>query len=262
MSHGQQHQDERRESHERFWLPLVVPAGIFLFALLVIYGLSRIFLELNDWSVGDVTMATPLAIAIAIVILGICALLATRPVPGAVVGMIAVLAMAGLTGGAIWAAVHEEEHHVVENGGVTPPPNGTPVDGVLVGLHDSPAFEVTVAPDSVPGGTTTFQVENVGTTLHNFRLIQTDLAPDALPYDSDSFIVVESELDIVASIPEFDPGVTETTEAELEPGSYVIICNVAAHYESGMYIAFTVTEGGGPGPGPGDGPGGGEVPEA
>jgi hypothetical protein len=246
MSHGQPHNDERRESHERFWLPLLVPAGVFLFALLVIYGLSRIYLELNDWSVGDVTMATPLAIGIAVVVLGICALLASRPVPGAVIGMIAVLAAAGLAGGAIWAAVHEEKP-TEAHGSPTPPANGTPISpgDVSVEMHDSPAFEVTVDPESAPAGQVTFQVHNVGTTIHNFRLVETDLAPDALPYLSEDFVVDESQLDIIASIPEFDPDVTETASAELEPGSYVIFCNVAAHYESGMHAAFTVTEGGG-----------------
>jgi len=30
-------------------------------------------------------------------------------------------------------------------------------------------------------------------------------------------------------------------QTNLEAGSYVIICNLPAHYESGMHTAFTVT---------------------
>ena len=251
MSHDQQHGDERRESHERFWLPLLMPAAIFLFALLTIYGLSRIYLELNDWSVGDVTMATPLAIGISIVILAVCAFLASRPVPGVVIGMIAVLAVAGLTGGAIWAAVHEEEPtepHPTASAtpGGTPPTPG----GIHVALDDDPAFEIAADPSTGPAGSVTFNVENVGTTLHNFRLVQTDLAPEDLPYIDEDFKVDESQLDILESVDDFPAGETETVTAELEAGAYVIFCNVAAHYEQGMHAAFTV------GPPPGDGPGG------
>lgn len=255
MSHDQHHGDERRESHERFWLPLLMPAGIFLFALLTIYGLSRIYLELNDWSVGDVTMATPLAIGISIVILAVCAFLASRPVSGVVIGMIAVLAVAGLTGGAIWAAVHEEEPTEIVEASPTPP-SGTPIGPgeVHVALDDDPAFAIAAEPDTTPAGSVTFNVENVGTALHNFQLVQTELAPDALPYDSATFKVDESQLDVIESVDDFPSGETQTVTADLEPGAYVIFCNVAAHYEQGMHTAFTVGPPGGGGPPPDGGP--------
>jgi uncharacterized cupredoxin-like copper-binding protein len=228
-----------------------MPAAIFLFALLVIYGLSRIYLELNDWSVGDVTMATPLAIGIATIVLLVSAFLASRPVPGAVIGMLALVAAAGLTGGAIWAAVHEEEpREVVES--PTPPADGTPGPIGAIQVEESD-FEIAVEPASTGAGEVTFEVTNSGPSVHNFRLVETDLAPDALPYDDETFQVDESQLDILATTTEFPSGETETVTAQLEPGDYVIFCNVAAHYESGMHAAFTV------GP-PAGGSGGGEPP--
>jgi hypothetical protein len=195
MSHDADHGDEKRESQERFWLPLLMPAAIFLFSVLTIYGLSRIYLELNDWQVGDVTMATPLAIGISIVILAVCALLASRPVPGVVIGMIAVVAAAGLTGGAIWAAVHEEEPS--EPQVVSPTPGDGPAPGISVKLNDSPEFIVTLDPSTAPAGPVPFNIENVGSTLHNFRLVATDLAPEDLPYNEDDFVVDESQLDVI-----------------------------------------------------------------
>ncbi len=241
MAHDEPHGDPGRDSHERFWLPLVVPAAIILFAILVIYGLSRIYLELNDWAVGDVTMATPLAIGIAIVILAVCAFLASRPVSGVVIGMIAVLAVAGLTGGAIWAAVHEEEPTEIVKASPTPP-SGTPIGPgeVHVTLDDDPAFAVTADPATEPAGQLTFNIENVGTTSHNFRLVKTELAPDALPYNSGDFQVDESQLDIIQEVPDFPAGETKQVVATLDPGAYVVFCNVAAHYEQGMHAAFTV----------------------
>jgi uncharacterized cupredoxin-like copper-binding protein len=241
MSHDQHSGNERRESHERFWLPLLMPAAIFLFALLTIYGLSRIYLELNDWSFKDVGMATPLAIGISIVILAVSAFLASRPVSGVVIGLLAVVAAAGLTGGAIWAAVHEEEptHPQVV---VSPTPGGTPnqTGGIHVSLDDDPAFTIVADPATAGAGSVTFNVENVGTTLHNFNIVKTDLAPDALPVDDATFKVDESQLDILGASDDLDAGTTDSIEVTLEPGSYVIFCNVPAHYGQGMNTAFTV----------------------
>src|SRR3990172_10946846 len=106
---GHEPSQEDREVHGRLALPLLIPALAFLFAVLVIYGLSRIYLELDTYKIGDVGMATPLAIGVSLVILLVSAYLATRPSISAwQVASIAVLAAALLTGGSIWAAVHEE----------------------------------------------------------------------------------------------------------------------------------------------------------
>ncbi len=108
--------------------------------------------------------------------------------------------------------------------------------------------EFNVAPDvgTVEAGEVTFNVENTGNFPHNFYVIRTDLAADALP------IVAEGEadlsgLDVVASIEmPFDAGAMETLTANLTAGSYVLICNVKfpdfdGHYGSGMSVSFQVT---------------------
>ena len=53
--------DDAPDVGERLVLPLLRPVIVFLFVILLIYGLSRIYLELNDITIGTVTMATPLA---------------------------------------------------------------------------------------------------------------------------------------------------------------------------------------------------------
>ena len=243
MAHDERHDDLRRESHERFWLPLVVPAAIILFAGLVIYGLSRIYLELDTWHYRDVGMATPLAIGIALVILLVSALLAARPVPATAVATLALLAASGLTGGAIWAAVHPDTAPAeVIAPTATEQPSGTPAGpgGVSVALADDPAFAVTADPASAPAGSVTFNVENVGTVPHNFNIVKTDLAPDALPVDSSKFQVDETQVDVIEKSSDLDAGNSESVEVALDPGSYVLFCNVPAHYTSGMHTAFTV----------------------
>ncbi len=97
------------EVKERVLFPLLLPLGAFLFGVLVIYGLSRIYLELAHWHVGDVKASTPMALGISALILAVGWWVATRPhIKGWQVAAIIGIAVAGLLAGAIWAAVHEE----------------------------------------------------------------------------------------------------------------------------------------------------------
>jgi hypothetical protein len=238
--HGPTQHDERREAHERLALPLLVPAVVFLFAVLVIYGLSRIYLELDQWEYGDVSMATPAAIGVAIVILLIATYLASRPrITMAQIGTIGMISIALLTAGSVWAAVHEDPAHEgppVVNGEPTPP-DGPPPGGIQVDLTE---FAIAVDPPGTGAGEVTFAVINAGSILHNFRLIATDAAPDALPLDDSGFQVDEDALEVVASTAELPGGETEEVSVELESGPYVIICNIPTHYEQGMYAGFNV----------------------
>ena len=99
-------------------------------------------------------------------------------------------------------------------------------------------FSVTPSVESVPAGTVKFVVRNTAAIDHNFRLIKTDLAPDALP--TGAGMADESQLDVIASIEDFGPGESRDVSADLEPGSYVLLCNFVGHYQSGMTVAFTV----------------------
>jgi uncharacterized cupredoxin-like copper-binding protein len=233
---------DAKEAYGRLALPLLIPAAVFLFAVLTVYGLSRIYLELNDYKVGDVTMATPLAIGVSLFILLTAAYLASRPTVSIFqLAPIFLVAAALLTGGGVWAAVHEEPAAEHVNGG-EPTPGGTlpPGGGIQVGLHD-PDWAVSAEPPTAAAGPTTFNVTNEGTLIHNFHAIKTDLAEDALPIDTDTFAVDLASLEVVAESPPTVPiGQTVPVEADLAAGAYVLICNVPGHYESGMYTAFTV----------------------
>ncbi len=112
------------------------------------------------------------------------------------------------------------------------PAAATTVD---VGLKE---WEVNPTQDTVDAGTLTFSVSNDGALPHNFRVIKTDIASDALP--TANALVDEGQVDVVASIADYAGGETEEVSVDLEPGSYVLICNVAGHYGLGMRAGFTV----------------------
>ena len=101
-------------------------------------------------------------------------------------------------------------------------------------------FMVELSLSSVAPGSVTFNLANGATQVHNFKVIATDLLPEELPVDEDVFKADESQLDIVGEAPDVAGGGTDVLTVELEAGSYVLICNIASHYTSGMSAAFTV----------------------
>ena len=111
-------------------------------------------------------------------------------------------------------------------------------------------FFVTADKDTVPAGQTTFTINNVGTIHHEFAIFKTDLPADKLP-------VVEGKVDeekaglleeaVYATPVRGDPdhrireGRGANLTITLEPGKYVLLCNLAGHYQAGQFIPFTVT---------------------
>jgi uncharacterized cupredoxin-like copper-binding protein len=83
-----------------------------------------------------------------------------------------------------------------------------------------------------------FVVANEGGTPHNFVVVKTDLAADALPVEGGT--VDEGQVDVVGRIDQYGGGETQTASLDLDAGSYVLICNIPGHYQLGMTIAFTV----------------------
>jgi uncharacterized cupredoxin-like copper-binding protein len=115
-------------------------------------------------------------------------------------------------------------------------PSQTPGTGIAVTLSD---FKIKAAETEAPAGPVTFDLTNDGPSDHTFFMVKTDLAEDALP-GADHLVQVD-QLDIVAEIDRFPEGTERSLTVDLQPGSYVMFCNLTGHYESDMHAAFTVT---------------------
>ncbi|MCH8850498.1 MAG: hypothetical protein IIC89_06710, partial [Chloroflexi bacterium] len=100
-------------------------------------------------------------------------------------------------------------------------------------------FEVEAAVASVLAGPVYFKITNDGSLSHNFWVIATDLAADALPLAGEQ--IDEGQLDVVSSSDAVSVGGETSVNPDLPAGSYVLICNVPGHYEQGMRVAFEVT---------------------
>ena len=102
--------------------------------------------------------------------------------------------------------------------------------------------EWTLTPDktSASAGNVTFVATNAGTVEHELVVIKTDLPPDALKLSGNT-VDEEASGKPQGEIHEFQPGKTERLALSLQPGTYVLICNVPTHYQNGVRSAFTVT---------------------
>jgi uncharacterized cupredoxin-like copper-binding protein len=104
-------------------------------------------------------------------------------------------------------------------------------------------FKIELSPTSAPAGPVTFELTNSGTVVHEFVVFKTDLAADKLPLAADGATVDEAgagaSLTLVDEVEDIEVGATASLAVDLPAGHYVAICNVAAHYTSGMRTEFT-----------------------
>jgi uncharacterized cupredoxin-like copper-binding protein len=96
----------------------------------------------------------------------------------------------------------------------------------------------------VTAGPVTFIVRNAGTMKHEFVVIKTNRAPNALPMKGSQ----ASEAGAKGEIEEIVPGATRRLTLTLPAGKYVVICNLPGHYKRGQFAGL-VAEGAGTGGG-------------
>ena len=115
-------------------------------------------------------------------------------------------------------------------------PETLPAD---VGLTvDMKEYSITLSAPTIKAGVVKIGIRNLGTMVHDFDLIKTDLPFDKLPIDGGSAKAKEDGL--VRQMLNISPNRVTTIEASLAAGNYVILCNVAGHYQLGMRVALKV----------------------
>jgi uncharacterized cupredoxin-like copper-binding protein len=117
--------------------------------------------------------------------------------------------------------------------------------------------EWVVEPDlrSVDAGEVTFVVDNQGGEPHELVVVEAD-SPDDLPVADDDSFDEEAfgEDNVLGEVEDVATGDSEELSLDLEPGSYVLLCNVVeepgememepgtsfSHFANGMHASFTV----------------------
>ena len=116
----------------------------------------------------------------------------------------------------------------------------TPADtGEVPALYlDLTDFKIVSDHATVPAGRTVFGIRNHASMLHEVKVIKTDLDPDKLPIDGAA--AKASEEGKVGELLNISAGASRKLVVDLVPGKYVVICNIAGHYQLGMRVALEV----------------------
>ncbi|MGH2540502.1 MAG: cupredoxin domain-containing protein [Actinomycetota bacterium] len=110
-------------------------------------------------------------------------------------------------------------------------------DDVSVGVSMKD-WEIALDPTTAPAGAITFDVTNDGPTTHEFEIFSGDVDPATLPVESG--VAVTDGLTLIDEVEDVTAGSTAELSVDLEPGSYALLCNLADHYQEGMYTTLVV----------------------
>lgn len=210
--------DAATEASERLALPMLVPVGVLAFALLVIYGLSRVYLDIDN------DVATGLAAGIAVGILATAWFIASRPsIPGWQIASVGVVAAAVLTGGALFAVIDDDDGEATAEeptAAASPSPAGSPEPDGGAGGN---VFEVAMIP------TIKFDVDEMTLPAESEVTVRADNQDPPIPHN---WAAYESE-DVANSGGEplaLTPICTECTEdvtfTTPPAGEYFFRCDV------------------------------------
>jgi uncharacterized cupredoxin-like copper-binding protein len=94
----------------------------------------------------------------------------------------------------------------------------------------------------IKAGKVAFDVTNWSRSIVHELLVVAVNGPTApLPYDYGQAKVPEDQVKALGETGDLPPNASGSVEVTLEPGTYLLICNVPGHYAAGMAVPITVT---------------------
>jgi uncharacterized cupredoxin-like copper-binding protein len=119
-----------------------------------------------------------------------------------------------------------------------PAVSASPAGTQKIGLTE---FKVDVA-STIKAGKTDFTISNQGIAPHELLMFKSNLDPSAYPTDAAGDIKEEGAgVTLVSDGDNIDPAGTQARTADLAPGTYLFVCNIAGHFKQGMFKVVTVT---------------------
>lgn len=118
-------------------------------------------------------------------------------------------------------------------------PMGMAMSGAGMGM---PTMGITLDRAEIPAGETTFKVINDSQEFYH-ALVISPVADQtrALPYLADRMMVDEDAAGRTAVVKELRPHDFGSVTVDLQPGDYILYCNIAGHYAMGMWTVIKVT---------------------
>jgi uncharacterized cupredoxin-like copper-binding protein len=115
------------------------------------------------------------------------------------------------------------------------PADTSETPNLIVDISD---YKIVADHPSIAAGHVVIGIRNHASMLHELMVIKTDLAPDQLPLDSGTAKAKEDGK--VGELLNIASGASRKLVLELPPGNYVLICNIAGHYQLGMRAGLEV----------------------
>jgi uncharacterized cupredoxin-like copper-binding protein len=95
---------------------------------------------------------------------------------------------------------------------------------------------------TVKAGAVAFDVTNWSRGMvHEVFVVSVDNPSAPLPYDYSQARVPEEQVKVLGEAADLQPNMSNTFQLTLDPGSYLLICNVPGHYAAGMWVPLNVT---------------------
>jgi uncharacterized cupredoxin-like copper-binding protein len=102
-------------------------------------------------------------------------------------------------------------------------------------------MHVTADTASVPAGDVTFEVVNASKSMVHEMLVVRVADPHAeLPYDAATHRINEDTAGSLGEVSELAAGKSGSLTLKLDPGTYVLFCNLPGHYMAGMWTTISV----------------------
>jgi uncharacterized cupredoxin-like copper-binding protein len=120
----------------------------------------------------------------------------------------------------------------------TPSSDGDGSSGeVAVTLDD---YAIRPAATILSAGEVIFKIENVGATEHEMVVIRTDLDPADLTVENHEVNEEGEGMTPIGEVEDVQPGEATELVLTLEPGKYMLLCNLTKHFERGMATTIEV----------------------
>jgi uncharacterized cupredoxin-like copper-binding protein len=102
-------------------------------------------------------------------------------------------------------------------------------------------MQITAVPATVKAGEVTLHAVNMSKDLeHELIIAPLGNAGKSLPYKTESQSVDEEAAKALGEVEERQPGESGDLTAELQPGKYILFCNVPGHFMAGMWAVLSV----------------------
>jgi uncharacterized cupredoxin-like copper-binding protein len=102
------------------------------------------------------------------------------------------------------------------------------------------SFVITPDVTTVPAGKVTFKAKNTDTINHEMLVLPVVNSAFQPPYDKTISRIPEDKIESLGEVADIESGTSGEVTLDLKPGTYLLFCNLVAHYESGMHVILTV----------------------